>query len=81
MYVEIKYLNLLSVRLEKFKKKKEFLWNFRCPVCGDSQKNKSKAREEIEGNPLEIRGNSMCNRRKHKENSPWNLMKIERASL
>ncbi len=44
MYVEIKYLNLLSVRLEKFKKKKEYLWNFRCPICGDSQKNKSKAR-------------------------------------
>ena len=44
MYVEIKYLNLLSVRLQKFKKKKEYLWNFRCPICGDSQKNKSKAR-------------------------------------
>ena len=44
MYVEIKYLNLLSVRLEQFKRKKEFLWNFRCPVCGDSQKNKTKAR-------------------------------------
>ena len=44
MFVEIKYLNLLSVRLEKFKRKKEFLWNFRCPICGDSQKNKSKVR-------------------------------------
>jgi len=44
MYVEIKYLNLLSVRLEKFKQKKPYLWNFRCPYCGDSQKNKNKAR-------------------------------------
>ena len=44
MYTEIKYLNLLSVRLDKFKKKKEFLWNFRCPICGDSKKNKNKAR-------------------------------------
>ena len=44
MYVEIKYLNLLSTRLEQFKRKKEFLWNFRCPICGDSQKNKTKAR-------------------------------------
>ena len=44
MYVEIKYLNLLSVQLEKFKQKKPYLWNFRCPYCGDSQKNKSKAR-------------------------------------
>ena len=44
MYVEIKYLNLLSTRLEKFKRKKPNLWNFRYPICGDSQRNKSKAR-------------------------------------
>ena len=44
MYTEIKYLNLLSVRLEKFKKKKDYLWNFRCPICGDSQRNKNKCR-------------------------------------
>ena len=44
MYTEIKYLNLLSTQLPKFKRKGENLWNFRCPVCGDSQKNKNKAR-------------------------------------
>ena len=44
MFTEIKYLNLLSVRLEKFKRKDDFLWNFRCPICGDSQRNKNKAR-------------------------------------
>jgi len=44
MYTEIKYLNLLSVRLEKFKQKKDYLWNFRCPICGDSQRNKNKVR-------------------------------------
>ena len=44
MYTEIKYLNLLSIRLEKFKKKKDYLWNFRCPICGDSQRNKNKCR-------------------------------------
>ena len=44
MFTEIKYLNLLSPRLPKFKQKKEFLWNFRCPICGDSQRNKNKAR-------------------------------------
>ena len=44
MYTEIKYLNLLSVRLEKFKQKQDYLWNFRCPICGDSEKNKNKAR-------------------------------------
>jgi DNA-directed RNA polymerase subunit RPC12/RpoP len=44
MFVEIKYLNLLSPRLQKFSRKKDFLWNFRCPYCGDSTKNKNKAR-------------------------------------
>lgn len=44
MFTEIKYLNLLSTRLERFKQKKDFLWNFRCPICGDSQRNKTKAR-------------------------------------
>ena len=44
MYTEIKYLNLLSVRLERFKKTKEYVWNFRCPLCGDSQRTKTKSR-------------------------------------
>ena len=44
MFVEIKYLNLLSPRLQKFARKKDFLWNFRCTYCGDSTKNKNKAR-------------------------------------
>jgi transcription elongation factor Elf1 len=30
--------------LDKFKRKKDYLWNFRCPICGDSQSNKNKAR-------------------------------------
>ena len=55
MYVEIKYLNLLSVRLEKFKRKKPNLWNFRCPICGDSERNKNKARGFI----FEIKGDLM----------------------
>lgn len=44
MYTEIKYINLLSPRLEKFKHRKDYLWNFRCPICGDSQTNRNKAR-------------------------------------
>ena len=41
---DTKYLSLLSPRLERFKKVRDYLWNFRCPQCGDSQKSKSKAR-------------------------------------
>jgi len=43
-YVDVKYINLLSVRLQKFKRVKSNLYNFRCPICKDSQKNKNKAR-------------------------------------
>ena len=43
-YIDSKYLNILSPQLLRFKKKGDFLWNFRCPYCGDSQKSRSKAR-------------------------------------
>jgi len=43
-YIDLKFINLLSSRLSKFKRKNDNLFNFRCPHCGDSQKNKSKAR-------------------------------------
>ena len=43
-YIDSKYLNIIGPQLLKFKKKGDFLWNFRCPYCGDSQKSRSKAR-------------------------------------
>ena len=43
-FVDVKYINLLSSRLSKFKRVKADLYNCRCPICGDSQKSKSKAR-------------------------------------
>jgi transcription elongation factor Elf1 len=42
--VESKYIRLISSRLRNFKQKKDYLWNFSCPICGDSTKNLSKAR-------------------------------------
>ena len=42
--VDSKYIGLVSPRLQKFKKVKNNLFNFRCPICGDSKKNKSKTR-------------------------------------
>ena len=44
MYIEQKYLLLASSRLQQFKRKGDYLWNFRCPYCGDSQTNLTKAR-------------------------------------
>ena len=42
--VDSKFIGLISPRLEKFKQVKPNLYNFRCPICGDSKKNKSKTR-------------------------------------
>ena len=43
-FIDVKYINLISPNLKKFKKVKINLFNFRCPICGDSKKNKNKCR-------------------------------------
>ena len=47
LYIDTKYANILGSRLRNFKQKKDYLWNYSCPVCGDSSKNKLKARGYI----------------------------------
>jgi transcription elongation factor Elf1 len=42
--VEHEYLPMVGCRLEKFVRKKDDLYTFRCPYCGDSSKNKNKTR-------------------------------------
>ena len=42
--IDSKYIGLVSSRLIKFKRVKSDLYNFRCPICGDSKKNKTKTR-------------------------------------
>lgn len=44
LYIDKKFVSLVSPKLERFKQKSEFLWNCRCPICNDSSKNKLKAR-------------------------------------
>ena len=46
LWIDVKYANLLSVQLEQYSVKQQnpYLANFRCPLCGDSQKSKKKAR-------------------------------------
>ncbi len=44
VYTDRKYLLLISPRLRNFKSKKNDLFNFSCPICGDSKKNLTKAR-------------------------------------
>jgi hypothetical protein len=55
-YIDTKFINMLSPRLERFKWKKQGLAVCRCPVCGDSEKVKSKTRFYI----YERGGNHFC---------------------
>jgi len=43
-WLDTKYINLLSNSLRNFRRKDQALFNFSCPLCGDSQSNKNKAR-------------------------------------
>ena len=47
MWIDHKYIGSISVRLDKFVRKGDYLYNFRCPICGDSQTNRTKARGYI----------------------------------
>lgn len=50
-WLESKYIGLVSPRLTGFKKKTASSYNFRCPICGDSKKSRSKARGWIFDKP------------------------------
>lgn len=47
MWLDQKYVGILSIHLDQFKRKGSSDFNFRCPVCGDSKKSKTKARGYI----------------------------------
>lgn len=44
LLTDLQFATRVSVFVRNFKQKGDFLWNFSCPVCGDSKKRKSKAR-------------------------------------
>lgn len=44
VWIDKKYLNIVSPQLQKFKWKGDNIANHRCPFCGDSKKDKHKAR-------------------------------------
>lgn len=52
-FIDIKFVTLLSGQLQRFniKNRNPFKANFRCTICGDSQKSKTKARAWILENP------------------------------
>lgn len=54
LQIDLQYVHLIAPRFEKFQRKHDYLFNARCPLCGDSKKNKSKMRGYIyrKGNDL-----------------------------
>ena len=44
IFIDKKYINLVSVQLERFAWSRDSVAKCRCPICGDSQKNKNKTR-------------------------------------
>lgn len=44
LVTDTKYITLAAPQLSKFSRKNSYLYNFRCPYCGDSKKNPNKAR-------------------------------------
>jgi len=46
-WLEQKYVGMLSTRLRNYKRKSASLYNFSCPICGDSELVRSKARAYI----------------------------------
>ena len=81
-----KYIKLASSRLRNFKQKDAYLWNFSCPICGDSQKNKLKARGYVfkKGNDLFYRchncgsGVNLANLLKHVDSALHKEYVLER---
>jgi len=57
-HIDSKFIGLISSRLEKFKRVKNNLYNFRCPICGDSKRNKSKTRGYLYG--VKVNTNFKC---------------------
>jgi predicted RNA-binding Zn-ribbon protein involved in translation (DUF1610 family) len=49
IFIDRTFLLRVSPKLQRFTQKKTDLYNFRCPLCGDSTKNKTKSRGYIFG--------------------------------
>jgi hypothetical protein len=47
LHIDLKYANLLSSHFDRFVRKDDYLFNVRCPICGDSQAKKTKMRGYI----------------------------------
>lgn len=44
LHIDLKYLSQVSNKLNLFRQRDTYVFNFRCPVCGDSHENQQKTR-------------------------------------
>lgn len=44
LYDDVTYMERLSTSLDHCVRRGQYVWNFRCPICGDSERNSSKTR-------------------------------------
>lgn len=44
LHIDLKYIAIVGPNLRNFKRKRNSLFNCSCPICGDSEKKKTKAR-------------------------------------
>lgn len=75
---ERKYISFLSSSVRNFKYKGNDVWNFSCPICGDSKKSSSKARGYILGNNGKFR--VYCHNCGYNKNFSHFLKEIDPAS-
>jgi len=47
LLIDLQFVGRISGLVRNFKKKKDYLWSYSCPACGDSQRYKLKARGYI----------------------------------
>lgn len=44
LHIDTQFIHTISHRLDKMKRKSDYVWNCRCPICGDSSRKKNRAR-------------------------------------
>jgi len=44
LHIDTQFIHTISHRLDKMKRKSDYIWNCRCPICGDSSRKKNRAR-------------------------------------
>ncbi len=85
--IDTKYAGFISSRVSRFKLKSSspYLANLRCPICGDSQKNKHRARGYIYTKGVQLNykchncnyGSTFGNFLKTIDSSLWNSWRVE----